>query len=268
MTRVFAPLLLLDGAVGSLLLLGAIQGATEFLPVSSSGHLVLFGEWFGLEREQGLAREVALHLGTLVAVIVFCWRDLLALLKVGSRGLWTLVLGSAVVTGAIGVPAEDLISENLAHVGGAAGGLAVTALLLAVVAPKDDSRQTRTLDQGTIRDAVILGLFQSMALVPGISRAGATIVAALLLGFQRSHAVRIAFVMSVPVVGGAVLLKMLEPGGTEIYQDPGLLGGLVVAGLVGLGALRFISVHVDARSLRLFALYCLLMASAAMLSLL
>ncbi len=268
MTRGLLALLAADGALLSLLLLGVIQGATEFLPVSSSGHLVLFGHWFGLEREQGLAREVALHLGTLVAVILFCWRDLLALLGAGSRGLWTLVLGSAVVTAAIGLPVEDLIEQHLAHVGGAAGGLLGTALLLAVVAPGDETRQTRTLDQGTLRDALILGLFQSMALVPGISRAGATIVAALLLGFQRAHAVRIAFVMSVPVVGGAVLLKLLEPRGTEIYGEPGLVGGLVVAGGVGLLALRFISVHVDARALRLFALYCLLMASAAMLTLL
>lgn len=253
------------GAKASLLLLGAIQGATEFLPVSSSGHLVLFGTWLGLGRDAGLSREIALHLGTLVAVTLFCHGDLRAMLSRGSGGLWKLMLGSTIVTAVLGLQLKDLVEQHLGTVTGAGVGLLVTTLLLVVVAPRTDRRQVRVLEDGTLRDAVLLGLFQTLALWPGVSRAGATIVGALVLGYRRPDAVRIAFLMSIPVVGGAVLLDTLDSEGPPAILQGVMPVAMFIAFGVGLVALRFISVRVDARSLRLFGLYTGLLGLAAIL---
>lgn len=258
--------LALMGTLGALLVLGAVQGATEFLPVSSSGHLVLLGEWMGLGHAEGLTREIALHLGTLVAVTLFCWRDLRSLLSTGSGGLWRLLVGSTIVTGALGLVLKDPIEQRLSTVLGAGCGLLVTSLLLVVVAPSDDARQTRRLEQGTLAQAVVLGLFQTLALMPGISRAGATIVGALVLGFERRHAVRIAFLMSIPVVAGAILLTALDasPEAAAELADPDLLAATALACVVGLVALRFIFVRVDARSLRRFGAYTCVLGLVAL----
>lgn len=253
-------------ALTSLLILGAIQGATEFLPVSSSGHLVLCREWLGLESDGSLDREIALHLGTLVAVIVFCYGDIVSMLRKGSGGLWRLMIGSTLVTGVLGLTLKDTIETQLNSSLSAGVGLLITSVLLLFIAPRDDKSQTRELNDGLLRDALLLGLFQSLALVPGISRAGSTIVAALLLGFRRPDAVRIAFLMSIPVVGGAVLLqalKGLEETGAGSTLEPGLVAGTVLAGVVGLFCLKFISARVDPANLRRFGLYTLVVGLLA-----
>jgi undecaprenyl-diphosphatase len=248
-----------------LVLLGIVQGATEFLPVSSHGHLVLLENWFDVPREGALSREIVLHLGTLVAVMIFCRKDLLAMLRSGSAGLWRLVVGSAVVTAAIGLPSQDLVETALATPLWIGLGLFANTLLMGVIAPRDDSRLTRTLDEGGWRDALVLGLLQAFALVPSVSRSGATIVAALLLGFRRTDAIRIAFLISLPVVGGAVLLQLLSSEGSAALAQPGMTAGLIVSLFVGLLALRFLAKHVNAASLRGFALYCLLLGTVVIL---
>jgi undecaprenyl-diphosphatase len=256
-------------ALTSLLILGAVQGATEFLPVSSSGHLVLSREWLGIEGHGSLRREIALHLGTLVAVIVFCYRDILTMLRKGSGGLWRLMIGSTFITGVLGLTLKDTIETNLNSALSAGIGLLITSALLLVIAPKDDEAQTRELDDGSLLDSIMLGLFQSLALVPGVSRAGATIVAALLLGFRRPHAVRIAFLMSIPVVGGAVLLQALdvdESADAAAGFSVELMAGTVLAGVVGLLCLKFISARIDAVNLRRFGMYTLVLGVLAIVT--
>lgn len=253
-----------DESLISLLVLGVVQGATEFLPVSSSGHLVLGGALLGMDHETGLTREIALHLGTLVAVVVFCWRDLLSMLKGGSAGLWRLVLGATVITGALGLSLKDTIETSLTTTTSAGVGLLITSTLLIVLAPKRDAEPGKAVGDGTWRDALLLGLFQSLALMPGVSRAGSTIVGALLLGFRRPDAVRVAFLISVPAVAGAVLLQAKEVGAAGLIPDGAMVSATVLAGLVGLGALRFISVRVDPVSLRRFGYYTLVLGSLAL----
>lgn len=248
-----------------LLVLGAVQGATEFLPVSSSGHLVLLREWLGLGGGDSLAREVALHLGTLVAVVIFCWRDLLALLRAGSAGLWRLVLGSTLVTGVLGLQLEHSIESSLNDARSAGSGLLVTSLLLLVVAPARE-RGGRSLSQGTWRDALILGLFQSLALVPGISRAGSTIVGGLVLGFARPDAVRMAFLMSIPVVSGAVILMLGRGDGLAAMNQPGMWAAVSLAAVVGLMALRLMRAGSQPRALRMFGAYTLVLGVVAILT--
>ncbi len=254
------------GGTTALILLGAIQGATEFLPVSSSGHLVIFAHWFGLETEGGLSREIALHFGTLVAVVVFCFADLKRMLGAGSAGLWKLVIGASAVTAGLGVPLKDTIAEDLNNPFSAGCYLLGTTFLLVVVAPRDDSKLHRSIGDGTWGHALIMGLFQSLALAPGISRAGATIVGALLLGYRRPDAVRIAFLISIPAVGGAVLLDALEGESAELAMHGDMLAAMAVACIVGTLALRFIAVRVDARTLRAFGYYTAAMGVAAILT--
>jgi undecaprenyl-diphosphatase len=249
-----------------LLVLGVVQGLTEFLPVSSSGHLVLGRELLGLDSNGGLAREVALHVGTLAAVAVFCFKDVMAMLRAGSGGLWRLMLGSTLVTGVLGILLEEPIELSLNDANSAGAGLLVTSLLLIVVAPSRDDGGGRPLSMGTWRDALILGLFQSLALVPGISRAGATIVGGLVLGFARPDAVRMAFLMSLPVVAGAVLLKILDGEGLQHLARPEMGLGILAAALVGLLALRIVSVKSDPRSLKLFGAYTLVLGVVAILA--
>jgi undecaprenyl-diphosphatase len=258
--------LLALSATAALVLLGAIQGATEFLPVSSSGHLVVYAHWFGLESGGGLSREIALHFGTLVAVIIFCFADLRAMLVKGSAGLWRLVIGASVVTAGLAFPLKDVIEEHLSRSFPTGCFLLGTTFLLVVLAPKDDSKQQRSIQDCTWAQAVLMGLWQSLALAPGISRAGATIVGALLLGFHRPDAVRIAFLISIPAVGGAVLLDAVKGDTLRLAMQPGMIGAMAVACAVGTVALRFISVRVDPRTLRLFGYYTAAMGLAAILT--
>ena len=251
--------------LGALLLLGVLQGLTEFLPVSSSGHLVLAREWMGLDGDGNLVREVALHVGTLVAVVLFCHRDLLAMLRGGSAGLWRLVVGSTLVTGVIGIALEHPIETSLNDLRSAGTGLLVTSLLLILVAPGERRQGRRALEVGTWRDGVILGLFQSLALVPGISRAGSTIVGGLLLGFARPDAVRMAFLMSIPVVAGAVLLKFLEGRGVEALATPEMGLAVLTSALMGLLALRVMRVSNSPAALRRFGLYTLVLGVVALI---
>lgn len=258
-------MILLVAGFSVLILLGVVQGVTEFLPISSHGHLVLLQNWLNIDREGSLSREVVLHLGTLVAVVIFCRKDLLSMLRGGSAGLWRVVVGSAIVTAAIGLPARHLVETGLASPLWIGIGLFANTLLMGVIAPAKDDRLTRTIDEAGWRDALLLGVLQAFALVPSVSRSGATIVAALLLGFRRFDAVRIAFLISLPVVGGAVFLELLGAEGAAAMAEPGMLAGLFISMLVGLVALRFLSGHVDARSLRGFAVYCLVLGTVVIL---
>ena len=266
------PASLALGATTALILLGVIQGATEFLPISSSGHLVIFADWFGVSIEGGLSREIALHFGTLVAVIVFCVSDIRAMLARGSAGLWKLVIGASVVTAGLAFPLRNTIETTLNNTFSAGCFLLGTTVLLVFVAPQDDKKQHLSIQDGTWSHALIMGLFQSLALAPGISRAGATIVGALLLGYRRPDAVRIAFLISIPAVGGAVIMETMKdhsaPGhgvsGVEMGGD--MIAAMAVACVVGTLALRFIAVSVDARTLRLFGAYTALMGVAAIIT--
>lgn len=252
-------------ALAVLVLLGAVQGATEFLPVSSHGHLVLLERWLDVGGEGALARDVLLHLGTLAAVMVFCRRELLAMLRPGSQSLWRVVVPATLITAVAGLSLEDVVESALSTPLWIGAGLVVNALLMGLLAPRDDRALSRSLSQGTLADGVVLGLLQSLALVPSVSRSASTIVAALWLGYTRRDAVRVAFLVSVPAVAGAVALSLMRGSGQAALDAPGMGAGLLTAFVVGLAALRFLTLHVDAGSLRGFALYCLLLGAVVIL---
>jgi undecaprenyl-diphosphatase len=224
------------------IVLGLVQGLTEFLPISSSGHLILAPWLFGWndfnDIEIQRAFDAALHLGTLVAVLFYLRADLVPYVREGikvlvtpnkankvvGRRAWMFVL-SAVPAGVAGALAESWITEKL----GTPALIAISLMLFGVVLVWADRQTgTRDLDSFSTRDALLIGAAQVLALNPGTSRSGITITAARKFGFSRDAAARVSFLMSVPVIGGAVLLKL-----TKLTQD-GIPEGLLTPMIVGI----------------------------------
>jgi undecaprenyl-diphosphatase len=226
------------------IVLGLTQGFSEFLPISSSGHLILVPWLFGWHdfpntvagRGVEKAFDVALHLGTLVAVVGYFWRDLIVYVKAGLRVVthrdepatptgrlaWLLVL-SSIPAAVFGALLEKKIDDKLGRPVLIGISLIVFGLLLAWA---DRRTGERTLEQFDRRDAIILGSAQVLALNPGTSRSGITITAGRVNGFTRDAVARISFLMSIPVTGGAVVYKMAKLAKDGIPH--GLAGPMVV----------------------------------------
>ena len=231
------------------IVLGLVQGFSEFLPISSSGHLLLVPWLFGWDdfADAGTEKafDVALHIGTLVAVVGYFRRDLVTYVREGLRLVlarerpatvegrlaWLLVL-SSLPAAAVGAVFENVIDDAL----GTPTLIAVSLIVFGLVLAWAD-RQTgrRQIDGYTTRDSLAVGAAQILALNPGTSRSGITITAARRLGFDRDAAARISFLMSIPVTTGAVVFKMaklLSDGIPEGLALP-MLVGIVTAGLAG-----------------------------------
>ena len=235
------------------IVLGIVQGLTEFLPISSSGHLVIVPWLFGWNdfKTAATARafDTALHLGTLVAVLIYLRKDLIVYISQGAklvfnrkkpatqagRRAWLLVL-SAVPAGIVGAAFEDKITEKL----GSPALISVSLIIFGVVLIWADRRATarnylQTVDSLTMRNALVIGAAQVLALNPGTSRSGITITAARLSGYSRDAAARLSFLMSVPIISGAVvfkLTKLAHDGIPDGLLTP-MLVGIVVAGISG-----------------------------------
>jgi undecaprenyl-diphosphatase len=243
------------------IVLGLVQGLAEFLPISSSGHLLLVPWLFGWNDFADISVEkafdVALHLGTLVAVVAYFRRDLVVYVREGLRLVlrrqkpsspegrlaWLLVLSSvpAAVAGAVG---EKFIDEKLGTPGMIAASLVVFGLLLLWA---DQRQGRRTLADYGPADAVKVGLAQVLALNPGTSRSGITMTAGRLLGFDRDSAARASFLMAIPVTSGAVAFKLLK-----LFKDgiPDGLGVPMVVGIVTSGISGWVAVWGTLRLVR------------------
>jgi len=228
------------------IVLGIVQGLTEFLPISSSGHLEIVPRLFKWNdydtQATAKAFDTALHLGTLVAVLVYLRRELAAYLRTGvqvafrrqgsttvlGRQAWFLV-ASAIPAGIVGAVFEDSITERL----GTPNLIAVSLIVFGLLLVWADRRATvaqnsRDVTQLSLRDALVIGTAQVLALNPGTSRSGITITAARLTGYSRDAAARLSFLMSVPIIGGAVVFKL-----AQLWRD-GIPEGLAVPMLVGI----------------------------------
>jgi undecaprenyl-diphosphatase len=248
--------------------LGIVQGLTEFLPVSSSGHLLLGQYFLGLDQARfGLSFDVALHLGTLVAVVLFFWRDLvrmaLAFLRSFRRRdlsdpdqrLAYLVLASTVPAALVGYLLEDFFETAVRSPWVVVFNLVLVGVLFIV--GEAVGRHTREASKLTFGEAVGIGLAQAAALVPGVSRSGATMTLGLFLGLRREEAARFSFLMSVPIIAGAGTLQLGEvvAQGMSAY-DTLLFGvGFVSSVVVGYLTIRFFLRFVVDHSLRAFAYY-------------
>lgn len=259
-------------------LLGAIQGLTEFLPVSSSGHLTLAKAAFGFEAVSGPLLVVALHLGTLLAVLWVYWRDLVGLLREATRGrfrpLLLLLLGS-LPAGVIGLSLKSQLEALFERPEVAAVCLLFTAVLLLVSdlwqrRQAQSSAPERSNDPSGIASlsygqALTIGVMQAVAILPGVSRSGSTIATGLLVGLDAARAARFSFLLSLPAVGGATLLECLDVSADEAQQGGLLLFGVLVSALVGLASLKLLLVVLRRGAFRWFALYCALVGGAWLL---
>ncbi len=252
------------------LFLGALQGATEFLPVSSSGHLVLLPWLLGWPMP-GLTFDAIVHWGTAVAVVVYFWRDWLSLaagayrsLRSGlkeqtpaSRLAWLIILGT-LPAAIIGYLLEGFFEAMFARPTAAAGFLLLTAVILA--ASEYLGRRERPLAALTGLDALLIGLAQAFAIFPGISRSGATIAAGLARGLEREAAARFSFLLATPVIVGAGVFKVLDLTGADLASQGTVLAvGFVTAAVVGLGCIHFLLRYLRRRPLYPFAIYCALL---------
>lgn len=250
------------------LILGVVQGATEFLPVSSSGHLVLV-PWLLRWEDPGLAFDAMLHLGTLVAVVAYFAKDLWGLLvallaSMKERSLahdsnrktaWLIIVGS-VPAAVIGLFLEDFFERLFAEPLWVGVLLLCTGALLAL--SERWSARNRKISGMGWADAVIVGLGQALAIAPGISRSGATISAGLWRGLQRESAARFSFLLSVPVILGAGVFKLQDLLVTPwVLQSPTVvLVGFVAAAVSGFLSIKFLLAYLRTRRLYPFAVYC------------
>ena len=238
-----------------------VQGITEFLPISSDGHLVIVGHllerWFGKTSTgaETLQLVIGLHLGTLLAVIVVYWSELWSLLRRGKL-LAAIVVGT-IPAGVIGLLFKDWFEQTMTSPLFAGLGLFVTAAFL--LAGQRLELNLLELDDIPLPHAFAIGCFQALAILPGISRSGSTIAGALMIGVTRQAATTFSFLLSVPAVGGAVLLAARDmlngrPGSMGLGQ---LALGATISLVVGLLVLRWLIRIVAQRKLHWFAYYCL-----------
>ena len=251
--------------------IGLIQGLTEFLPISSSAHLILVPKVLGWNDPfiNSPAFDVMLHMGTLAALLVYFGRDLwryfvafLAVLRdrrIGTdpdRRLAVLLAVSVVPAALIGVLLEDFIDTFFRE-----EPLAICALLVvgAVIlfGAERAARHTRQMSDLRVRDALGIGLAQALALFPGISRSGITISAGLFLGLERPAAARFAFLMGTPIIAGAGLWKMREilGGGAGTFEPAVLAAGVLASAIAGLAAIWFLLRFLQSHSTDVFSLY-------------
>jgi undecaprenyl-diphosphatase len=260
-------------------ILGALQGITEFLPISSSGHLILAQAFFGL-REPELAFDITLHLGTLTAVFIFYRRPLGRLFRelrflpgaaldparlrtlYGERpdfrfGL--LGLAGCLPTALLGLGLRDLAATRLASVESVGLALLATGVLLASLGRRGGTGRTSL----TLRDALVIGLVQGVAVIPGLSRSGWTIGAGLWLGLERETAARYSFILSAPAILGAALLE--SRGDWHSLFAPGdFLAGFLAAALGGCLALAFLARLLKTGRFSAFAWWCWAAGGAAL----
>lgn len=247
------------------IILGIVQGITEFLPISSSGHLVLFQHFMNIE--EGLTLNVFLHFGTLLAVILVFWDDIIGMvtLRKEYRKLTYFVIIGSVPAGIIGVLFEDVFERLFSTVTVVGFALLLTGFFLWLsdrikIGGKD-------IEEMTIIDSVIVGFAQALAIIPGISRSGSTIVGGLFKGLNRKLAAKFSFLLSVPVIGGATLLKVkdLISVGMGTISIAELFLGTISAAIAGYFSIRLLLKLINQEKLSIFAYYCWILGMAIIL---
>ena len=249
------------------IILGVVQGLTEFLPISSSGHLVLAPRVLGWE-EGGLTFDVGLHVGTTLAVLAYFWRDWVGLARavpplvrreplagdqLYQRMLPLIVLG-CIPAALAGVAFDDLIEEHLRASALITAMIGVFALVL--LAADRLGTRTRMLDRIGVRDAVLVGVAQAGALVPGVSRSGITMSAGLFAGLTRSAAARFSFLLGTPVVVGAALMQAVDLArGAEDFDLGIMAAGLTASAVIGFACIHSLMRFLSTQGLLPFVVY-------------
>ncbi len=262
------------------ILLGIIQGLTEFLPISSSGHLVIVPFLFGwnIPVDQAFVFDVLVQLGTLLAVIIYFWRDLVEIVVCFFRDLlarrpfasqsarmgWYLILAT-IPAGLLGITVKNVVEAAFSSPVAAAFFLFLTALFLLLA--ERVGRRSRSLESLNWRDALWIGVAQAIAIFPGVSRSGSTISGGMSRHFDRPSAARFSFLMAVPVMLAAGLLASLDlldvPNLSQFL--PIIIAGFVTSAIVGYLAIRWLLAYLVRHSLSVFAVYCAILGAVTLI---
>lgn len=247
------------------IILGIVQGISEFLPISSSGHLALFQRLFGIESEENLTFSIILHIGTLIPVLIVYRETLFELIKKPFQKLTYLIVVATIPTVVVAVLFKDFIeglANNIAFLG---CGFMVTGILLLVSDRlSEGEKAVEDLSVGeeisvSYKDALIIGTMQSIAITPSISRSGSTIIGALFCGLTRKSAAKFSFLMSIPAICGAALLMVLDfvKGDVLIENIPVVpsVCGFFAAAISGYLAIKFMLELIKKCKLQYFAYY-------------
>ncbi|PNR93640.1 undecaprenyl-diphosphate phosphatase [Petrotoga sp. 9PWA.NaAc.5.4] len=234
------------------IILGIVQGLTEFLPVSSSGHLVIFSNF--MEIETNVPYFALLHLATFFAVLIFVWKEVIGLIvglfkwEKSSLSLIMKLIVSSIPAVLVGFTVESKIESAFSSTTLVGIFLLITGILLFI---SDSLKGKKTLREISYIDALIIGIMQAIAIFPGISRSGATLFGALLMKTKREDAVKYSFLMSLPVTFGAGILEI-----NQVYFDFSIIIGTLSAFIAGLFGLFLLQKTVIAGKLKYFSYYC------------
>ena len=258
------------------IIMGMVQGLTEFLPVSSSAHLVIVPELLGVQ--SSLAFDTLLHVGTLVAVVGYFWKDILAMIKAFLSSLkdlfqgnfkeglkedpfkkltWLVLVGT-IPAGLMGVLLKDQFESLFNSLTAVGFFLLITGVILWAaewIAKKNSDKEGKEIKDVTFTNSLVIGLFQGFAIAPGISRSGSTIAAGLFSGLDRKLAARYSFLLSIPAILGAALIqaKDIVSFGSNIGV---LIGGFLSAVIFSYLAVKFMMGYIQKHSLVIFSYYC------------
>lgn len=258
------------------IIMGMVQGLTEFLPVSSSAHLVIVPELMGVK--SSLAFDTLLHVGTLVAVVGYFWKDILAMIKAfissltdifhgnfkqgikedSFKRLTWLVLVGTIPAGLMGVLFKDQFESLFSSITAVGFFLLITGVILwgaEWITKRNSENQDKEVKDVTFANSLVIGLFQGFAIAPGISRSGSTIAAGLFLGLDRKLAARYSFLLSIPAILGAALIQAKD----IVSFDSGigvLIGGFISALIFSYLAVKFMMSYIQKHSLIVFSYYC------------
>ncbi len=257
------------------IILGLVQGLTEFLPVSSSGHLAILQYFFGIDGDRILSFAVLLHLGTLLSLFAVYYKDLwLLILELGMvikdlfsgrglrmedneiRKLGVMIIVATIPTAIAGLLFNDFFTGLYSSIRAISVCLIITGTIL-WSAERMSGRKGKRIGSMKVRDAVLVGIFQSLAITPGISRSGATIVGGLFAGFDKDLAVRFAFLISVPSILGAAIIESPEAFSQGMDKDllVPVMAGIAVAAISGFAAIKTMIRIVSGKKLYIFSFY-------------
>jgi undecaprenyl-diphosphatase len=253
------------------IILGIVEGLTEFLPVSSTGHLTIASKALGLRIDDPsvTAFTAVIQVGAIAAVIVFFWADIRRIAVAWVRGLvkpehrgefdhrmgWYVIVGSVPI-GIVGFVFRDVISGPLRSLWWVAGSLIAWSFVM--VAAERLGSKTRRLDRITFADSLVMGLVQCLALIPGVSRSGATMTAGLFRGLDRVAATRMAFLLGIPALVAAAVFELKDAVNGDIGPVP-LLVGTVVSFIVAYASVAWLLKFVQKHTIEVFAFYRLLL---------
>ena len=238
------------------ILAGAVQGLTEFLPISSTGHLIIFEKIFGISQtEFGLAFDASLHLGTLLAIIFFFYKDYLKILNFKNALFVKLAVGTLPAV-FFGLLFETQIETSFRQTW--IVGLSLILFSFVFILAEKLGKQIKTKEKTTIADSLAIGVFQSLALIPGISRSGSTISAGLFLGLKREEAAKFAFILAGPVIAGAGLKKFFEVISAQQFGSGDLnffLVGMISSAIFGYLTIKYFLKYLSTKTLYPFVIY-------------